>query len=123
MQLARDDRGVGTVLGAMLGICVLSSGIVMSALVSIHVTHQRASVAADMSAVAAASHGCVAAERVARAYGAVGVACFEEAGDAVVTVALPAPAMLVRVAAWTGHEPPAIASSSRAGALSPAVLE
>ena len=118
-----DDRGVGTVLGVILGVVVLSSGIVVSALVSIHVAHQRASVTADLAALAAASHGCAAAQRVALAHGAVSVSCFEQAGDAVVTVAMPAPPMLVRVATWTGHEAPAIARSSRAGSASPAAFE
>ncbi|MGA0945551.1 MAG: hypothetical protein ACO3UW_07260 [Candidatus Nanopelagicales bacterium] len=114
---------MGTVLGVILGVAVLSSGIVVGALVSIHVTHQRASVAADLAALAAAAHGCAAAQRGARAHGAVSVSCFEQAGDAVVTVAMPAPPMLVRVATWTGQEAPAIASSSRAGSASPAAFE
>ncbi|MGA1501838.1 MAG: pilus assembly protein TadG-related protein, partial [Candidatus Nanopelagicales bacterium] len=56
-RLVHDDRGVGTVLGVILGVAVLSSGIVVGALVSVHVTHQRASVAADLAALAAAAHG------------------------------------------------------------------
>jgi secretion/DNA translocation related TadE-like protein len=114
-----DDRGVGTVLGVMLGAILLAAGVVAGALVSVSVGHQRASVAADLAALAAASHGCDAAEAVARAQGAVGVTCSAEGADAVVTVALPPPVMLQRIAAWTGHEAPAIASSARAGRASP----
>jgi secretion/DNA translocation related TadE-like protein len=114
-----DDRGVGTVLGVMLGVTLLCAGTVISGLVSISVTHQRAAVAADLAALAAASQGCDAAERVARAQGAIGVACSPGDVDAVVTVALPAPAMLERLAAWTGNEAPVIASSARAGLTTP----
>lgn len=116
---ARDDRGVGTVLTAMLAIAMLCAGMVLAAVVSVYVGHQRAAVAADLAALAAASQGCAVGERVARAQGAVSVACFEEAGDAVVTVAVPAPPMLARVAAWTGREAPVLAASARAGASMP----
>lgn len=116
---ALDDRGVGTVLGVMLGAVLLCAGVVVSALVSISVGHQRASVAADLAALAAASHGCSAGERVALAQGAIGVACYLDGADAVVTVALPAPSMLGRVASWSGHEAPAIASTARAGLAIP----
>lgn len=117
--LRRDDRGVGTVLGIILGTALMAAGMVMSALVSVSVGHQRAAVAADLAALAAVSQGCHAADRVARAQGAISVSCFEDGGDAVVTVALPAPAMLGRIAAWSGHEAPAIASTARAGLAIP----
>jgi hypothetical protein len=103
----------------MLGAALLCAGTVISGLVSVSVTHQRAAVAADLAALAAASQGCDAAERVARAQGAIGVACASGDVDAVVTVALPAPAMLERLAAWSGHEAPVIASSARAGLATP----
>ena len=111
----RDDRGVGTVLGLALGAVLLSAGAVVAALVSLSIAHQRAGVAADLAAIAAATQGCPAAERVALAQGAIGVACGLEGSDAVVTVAMPAPPFLARVAGWTGHEPPVIPRSSRAG--------
>jgi secretion/DNA translocation related TadE-like protein len=114
-----DDRGVGTVLGVVLGAVLLCAGTVISSLVSISVTHQRASVAADLAALAAASQDCEAAERVARAQGAVGVACSTSGIDAVVTVAMPAPAMLSTIASWSGHEAPVIASAARAGLATP----
>ena len=117
--LPGDDRGVGTVFGVLLGAVLLGCGSVISEVVSISVAHQRASVAADLAALAAASHGCAAAERVARAQGALGVACSSDGVDAVVTIAMPAPAMLDRVAAWSGREAPAIASSARAGLAAP----
>lgn len=112
------DRGVGTVLGLALGLVLLASGAVVWALVAIAVGHQRAAVAADLTAVAAAARGCADAERVAVAQGAVSVACRTEGGDAVVTVAIPAPEFLARVAGWSGHEAPVLASTSRAGRLS-----
>ena len=115
----RDDRGVGTVLGVMLGVVVMGTGVVISAVVSISVAHQRAAVAADLSAIAGAAHGCPAAEQVAMAQGALGVACHIEAKDAIVTVAMPAPEALQRVAAWSGRQAPVIASTSRAGVASP----
>ena len=111
----RDDRGVGTVLGLALGLALLAAGAVITGLVSISVGHQRAAVTADLAALAAATHGCEAAERVARAQGAVSVACDTDGVDAMVTVALPAPEFLARVAAWTGREAPVLPSSARAG--------
>lgn len=111
----REDRGVGTVLGLVLGLALLASGAVITGLVSISVGHQRAAVTADLAAIAAATHGCEAAERVARAQGAVSVACDTDGVDAIVTVALPAPDLLARIAAWTGREAPVLPSSSRAG--------
>ena len=102
-------------LGLALGLVLLASGVVVWALVAITVGHQRAAVAADLSAVAAAARGCAEAERVAVAQGAVSVACRTEGGDAVVTVAVPAPEFLARVARWSGHEAPVLASTARAG--------
>jgi len=118
MSRVRCDRGVGTVLGLALGLVLLASGAVVWALVAITVGHQRAAVAADLSAVAAATRGCAEAERVAVAQGAVSVACRTEGGDAVVTVAVPAPEFLARLARWSGHEAPVLASTARAGRLS-----
>ena len=114
----REDRGIGTVLGMSLGLVLLAAGSVIGALVGISVGHQQAAVAADLAALAAAAHGCADAERVARAQGALTVACRTDGIDAVVTVAMPAPGWLVRVAEWTGHEAPALASTSRAGIAS-----
>lgn len=111
----RDDRGVGTLLGLVLGVALLGAGVVVAGLVSMTVGHQRASVTADLAAIAAVTHGCAAAERVAVAQGAMSVACHIDGVDAVVTVALPAPELLARLARWTGREPPVLPSSSRAG--------
>jgi hypothetical protein len=36
----------------------------------------------------------------------------------VVTVAVPAPEFLARVAGWSGHEAPVLASTARAGRIS-----
>jgi hypothetical protein len=52
------------------------------------------------------------------AQGAVSVACRTDGGDAVVTVAVPAPEFLARVARWSGHEAPVLASTARAGRIS-----
>lgn len=111
----RDDRGVGTILGMAMGMALVAAGAVVMGLVSISVGHQRAAVAADLAAVAAAAHGCPDAERVARAQGAITVACDTDGIDAVVTVAMPAPEFLSRLASWAGREAPVLASSSRAG--------
>jgi secretion/DNA translocation related TadE-like protein len=110
-----DDRGSGTVLAVFLAVVLICAGAVASTLVSVYAGHQRASVAADLAALAAARHGCDMGERIARAYSAVSFACRLEGGDAVVTVALAPPAMLTRVSAWAGREAPVIAGTSRAG--------
>ena len=117
MSRVRCDHGVGTVLGLALGLVLLASGAVVCALVAITVGHQRAAVAADLTAVAAAARGCAEAQRVAVGQGAVSVACRTEGGDAVVTVAIPAPDFLARLARWSGHEAPVLVSTSRAGLL------
>ena len=111
----REDRGVATVLGIALAFVVMASGLVILAVVALTVSHQRAAVAADLAALAAAAHGCDVAEQVARAQGAISVACAHQGSDAVVTVALPAPEMLGRLAQWAGREAPVIPSASRAG--------
>lgn len=113
----RGDAGVATVLGLALASVLLGAGVVIHALVSVSVTHQRAAVAADLAAIAAMTHDCAGGERVARAQGAISFACEVSGGDAVVTVAIPAPGILTRLAEWAGQEPPVIASSSRAGHL------
>lgn len=105
-------------LGLALGVALISAGVVMAGLVSIAVGHQRAAVAADLAALAAVSHGCADAERVAWAQGAITVHCRAEGGDAIVTVAMPAPEFLDRLARWSGHEAPVLASSARAGLAS-----
>jgi secretion/DNA translocation related TadE-like protein len=111
----REDRGVASVLGIALAFVVMASGLVILAVVALTVGHQRAAVAADLAALAAAAHGCDVAEHVARAQGAISVACSLQGSDAVVTVALPAPEMLGRLAQWAGREAPVIPSASRAG--------
>lgn len=117
VTLARwtDDTGVATVLGIAFAVVLLAAGIVLSGLTSIYVAHQRASVAADLAALGGASGGCATAQRVAVAHGAIGVSCSLEGMDAIVTVALPAPDMLNRVARWTGREAPVIVATARAG--------
>ncbi len=110
-----DDRGVGTVLGLALGIALLAGGAVITGLVSISVGHQRAAVAADLAALAAAAHGCADAERVALAQGALTVSCDVDGTDVVVAVAMPPPEFLSRLARWAGHEAPVLVSASRAG--------
>lgn len=114
-SIRRDDRGVATVLGLALAIVIAGAGAVVIAVVALAVTHQRASVAADLAALAGAARGCDAALLVAKAQGAVSVSCSVRGGDVTTTVALPAPEFLRRIARWTGHEAPVVASSSRAG--------
>lgn len=114
-----DDAGVATVFGAMLAVVLLAAGLVLGALTSVYVGHQRASVAADLAALGGATGGCSTAERVAVAQGAISVSCHREGPDAIVTVALPAPAMLERIARWTGHEAPVIVATARAGVSQP----
>lgn len=113
--LRDDDRGVATVLGLALATVIAGAGMVTLGVVAVAVTHQRAAVAADLAAIAAAAHGCDAARQVAVAQGAISVSCSDDDGDAVVTVALSPPELLERLARWTGHDAPVIASSSRAG--------
>ena len=65
--------------------------------------HAHAGTAADLAALAAASSAgdsCAAAGHIAVANGAELLTCSAEAGEALVTVSLPAPAM----ARWLGHD-------------------
>jgi secretion/DNA translocation related TadE-like protein len=112
----RGDDGIATVVGLALAVVLIGAGAVVSSIVSVYVAHQRAAVAADLASLAGAVHGCAQAERVALAHGAVSVSCEIIAGDAVVTVAIPPPELLQRLARWTGNEAPVVASTSRAGA-------
>jgi secretion/DNA translocation related TadE-like protein len=107
---------VATLVGLALAMVLIGAGAVVSSMVSVYVVHQRATVAADLASLAGALHGCDQAVRVARAHGAVSVTCEIVDRDAVVTVAMPPPQILQRLARWTGHEAPVIASASRAGA-------
>ena len=111
----RDDRGVGTLLGMVLALVLMGAGMIVAGVVSATVAHQRAAVAADLAALAAASRDCDHGERVARAQGAVLFACERDGAEAVVTVGIPAPPLLDRLARWSGQESPALASTSRAG--------
>lgn len=115
MVRLRDDRGVGTLLGLVLALVLMGTGTIVAGIVSATVAHQRAAVAADLAALAAAARDCGHAERVARAQGAVAFACERDGADAVVTVGIPAPPLLDRLARWSGRQSPALSSTSRAG--------
>lgn len=110
MTLA-DDRGSGTLLGLLAALLVMCGGAVAWSFAGLAVTHQRASVSADLAAIAAAQSGCSAAQRVAEANGATLEECSLEGSDAVVAVSVPGPRALMRL----GLPAVRMSGSARAG--------
>lgn len=121
---ARDyrDRGSGT-LAAMVAAClILCAGLLLWAMVEAVLAHHRASVAADLSAIAGASRmarggedPCGIAGDIAGANGATLIGCQVEGSDLVVTVEVPAPALLARLAPSAGQAGLRIHAMARAG--------
>ena len=106
-----SDRGSGTLLGLVASLLLLSGGAIAGAITSLTATHQRASVAADLSALAAAQAGCHEAARVAILNGGVVVSCDIEGSDAIVEVEFPGPSVLSRL----GVQNIRVSASARAG--------
>ena len=107
----RDDRGSGTLLGLVAAVLLAGGGIVAWSLAGLAVAHQRASVAADLAALAAARVDCAAANAVADANGGRLDACDIDGGDAVVTVSVAGPTALDRL----GVPSTRVTASARAG--------
>lgn len=121
---ARDapDRGSGTLAAMVVGCLILCAGLLLWAMVEAVVAHQRASVAADLAAIAGASRmarggddPCGLAHDIAGANGASLSGCQVEGSDIVVTVVVPSPPMLARIAQSAGQEAPGIHAMARAG--------
>lgn len=106
-----DDRGSGTLLGMLAAMLMLCGGLIAWCIAGLAVAHQRASVAADLGALAAARAGCVAATRVVQSNGGGVDSCSEMGGDAIVAVSVPGPQFLERL----GLSPVRVRSSARAG--------
>ena len=116
------DRGSGTLAALVVGCLILSAGLVLWGMVEAVVAHQRASVAADLAAIAGASQiprggeePCARARDIAGANGATLSACRVEGSDVVVTVVVPSPSLLARLAQSAGQESPRIHAMARAG--------
>ena len=112
------DRGSGTVLTvAAIGV-LATAGFIVMVLVSAVGVHQRASVAADLAAIAAAAHpyaACDMAGAVALAQSSRVDSCVIEGGDVIVEVSVEAPPLLALLAQSAGHEVPRIRARARAG--------
>ena len=106
-----SDRGSGTRLGLVASLLLLGGGAMAGAVAGIAVAHQRASVAADLSALAAAQVDCRAAARVADRNGAALISCVLDGSDAIVELATPGPAVLARL----GIDGIRVRASARAG--------
>lgn len=121
-RLARGQEGSGTLVALVALTVVLCAGLLTWAVAEAVVAHQRASVAADLAAIAGAAEirrgggaPCAASDRIARANGATLEECVVEGGDVMVTVGVPPPPLLGRLAASAGEEPPGIRAAARAG--------
>lgn len=116
------DRGSGTLAALVVASLVLCAGLVLWAMVEAAVAHQRASVAADLAAIAGASQiprggedPCGLARDIAGVNGATLSKCEIEGSDIVVSVVVPSPPLLARLAQSAGQESPRIHAISRAG--------
>ncbi|MCU1596209.1 MAG: pilus assembly protein TadE [Frankiales bacterium] len=91
MRRAQDDAGFVAIAFAGLVLVLLSAAVVLSALGAVAVARHRAAAAADLAALAGATHvlegtACSAAGGVARAQGATLESCSVEDQDVQVTV-------------------------------------
>ncbi len=119
---ASRDEGSGTLAAVGVSALLLCAGLVSWAVVEGVIAHQRASVAADLSAVAGAARvagggedPCGIAGRIAGANGGRLEYCVIEGSDVVVRVVVPPPPLLSRLAASAGQEAPSFQATARAG--------
>jgi len=113
-----DDRGSGSVLGLIALAVIVAGGLVVLAFVATVGLHQRASVAADLAALAAATHpaeGCDYAVRIAQAHDARLDDCVVQGSDVRVQVSVPAPSLLSWLADSTGKSGVRVTARARAG--------
>lgn len=110
-----DDRGLATVSAVVvIPLLVMVAGI-SAALGSVVVARHQATTVADLAAIAGVQGGgCREVERVAAANGMDVSQCDGAGGRVIVEIRAPAPAMLVRAAAWLQQEAPDITAWSRA---------
>ena len=114
--LRQRDVGSGTVLVMVAAMVVLMAATVFAGLVGAYTTHQRAATAADLAAIAGATHpdrACDVAARVVAAHGVVLDGCLLVGDDVLVTVSADLPEILRRMAP-SGRAAPIIARA-RAG--------
>lgn len=115
-----DQAGSATLLVVGLIAVTLMLGIAALAIAEFAIARARASSAADLAALAGASHylaadQCQAAERVAILANTRLAECRIEGEDVVVTVAVGAPRLVRRIANLASQSPPSIKVTAKAG--------
>ncbi len=96
----RCDAGSGTVLVMAAAVVVLLAAAVFTGLVGAYATHQRAATAADLAAIAGATHpdrACELAARVAMAHEVQLEDCLLAGRDVLVSVSADLPEILRRL--------------------------
>lgn len=113
------DRGSGTVLGLAASAVLMVAALLAWTITAGVAAHQRASVAADLAALAAARGAdgpdCAVAQRVALANAAALDSCAVEGADVLVRVSVAPPTLVVRLAALAGQSAGRFVATSRAG--------
>jgi secretion/DNA translocation related TadE-like protein len=98
--MRRSQRGAATLLVVAMSGVLLLLGAALGVVVAMVAAHREAQAASDLAALAAASSAgrgadaCAAAERVARANGAMMITCRLDGFDATVTVTVLGPRLL-----------------------------
>lgn len=120
--MTATDRGSATVLALALMSVVAVAVLVLWALADVVVARQRASVAADLAALAAVPHvgagrtaTCERAADLATRNGTRLVDCRIDGADVVVAVERDLTGAAARMAAWASAAPPSIVVRARAG--------
>ncbi|MBU6278506.1 MAG: hypothetical protein KGN78_04615 [Actinomycetales bacterium] len=114
----RQERGSATVWAIALFALLLAVAMFGLTLAQAALARQRVAMAADMSALAAASSWrdqCERARAVAEANQTALLTCQITGGAAAVEVAIPAPDLVARLIRWSGHNPAPFIGRARAG--------
>ena len=112
----RQDSGAGTVLVLAATALLMAAAVIFTGVVTAAALHQRTVTAADLAAIAGATHpehACAWAERIARAHGVRLDDCVMSGRDVLVSVSVALPTILQRLAG--SNEPPRITARARAG--------
>ncbi|MFM1917872.1 MAG: hypothetical protein RJB01_1387 [Actinomycetota bacterium] len=112
------ERGSMTLWTLVLFVFIMTAGFLAMTVGQVLLTRQHLSMAADMSALAAADlsgPGCSAASAIAADNRTELTKCWTDGLDYWVEVSVPAPSLLKRMAALTGQAAPPLIMVSRAG--------
>lgn len=121
-----SERGSMTLWTLVLFVFIMTAGFIAMTVGQVALTRQHLSTAADMSALAAADlsgPGCAAASAIARENHTELTKCWTDGLDYWVEVSVPAPSLLMRMAALTRQPVAPLIAVSRAGPQLPDVTQ